>query len=106
MAKEIEFTDGQAVIGYVTTHSGSIAILDGIIESELKQPPDNFVAVDVNLDKKRIPVIATKQGGRRYLLLALDAAEEIPSMRINTVDTEERVEMETPEKTNDNDTKK
>lgn len=100
MAKEIDFTEKQQVIGYVETHSGSIALLDGIIESELKMSPDTFVAVDVNLDRKRIPVIATRQGGRRYLLLALDAAEDIPPVGDETVETEGKVKMD-KEKDND-----
>lgn len=93
MPIEVEFTTEQKVIGYVSTHSGSIALLDGIIESEIKFAPGSYVAVDVNLDKKRIPVIATIQGGRRYLLLPLDAAEAIPAMGLEKVDTEGQVEV-------------
>ena len=104
MAKEINFTEKQEVIGYVETHSGSVALLDGVIESELKMSPGTFVAVDVNLDRKRIPVIATKQGGRRYLLLALDAAEDIPPVGSETVEIEGKVKM-TEEKSDDADKK-
>lgn len=99
MTREIEFTEKQTIIGHVETHSGSVALLDGIIESELQLPSNAFVSVDVNLDKKRIPVIATRQGGRRYLLLDLDAAEDIQPLRIEKVDTEEPAE--TSEKEDD-----
>jgi len=93
MPIEVDFTTEQKVIGYVNTHSGSIALLDGIIESEIKFPPNSHVVVDVNLDKKRVPVIATIQGGRRYLLLPLDAAEAIPAIGLEKVDTEGHVKM-------------
>jgi len=98
MPIEIDFTSEQKVIGHVNTHSGSVAILDGIIESEIKFAPDSYVAIDVNLDKKRIPVIATVQGGRRYLLLPLDAAEPIPPIGLETVETEDQITVKKDDK--------
>ncbi len=95
MPIEVDFTTEQKIIGYVNTHSGSVAIIDGVIESEIKFAPNSYVAVDVNLDKKRIPVIATIQGGRRYLLLPLDAAESIPAIGMEKVDTEDPAIFET-----------
>ena len=95
MPIEVKFTEEQQVIGYINTHSGSVALLDGIVESELRFPPDSYVAIDVNLDKRRIPVIATIQGGRRYLLLPLDAAEPIPAIGLEKVEVEDTI---TPEK--------
>ncbi len=91
MPIEVDFTTEQKVIGYVETHSGSIALLDGIVEAEIKFAPNTYVAVDVDLEKKRIPVIATIQSGRRYLLLPLDAAESIPTIGMEKVDTEDPV---------------
>ena len=91
MPIEVDFTTEQKVIGYVSTHSGSVAILDGIVEAEIKFAPNTYVAVDVALEKKRIPVIATIQSGRRYLLLPLDAAESIPGAGIEKVMTEDPV---------------
>ena len=98
MPIEVTFTEEQQVIGHVNTHSGSVALIDGIVESELKFTPNSYVAIDVNLDKKRIPVIATIQGGRRYLLLPLDAAEPIPAIGLEKVDTEDPVNPTTTEK--------
>ncbi len=93
MPIEVDFTTEQKVIGYVNTHSGSVVVIDGVIESEIRFAPNSYVAVDVNLDKKRIPVIATVQGGRRYLLLPLDAAEAIPGIGMERVETEGQVDV-------------
>ncbi len=93
MSDEIMFTEAQNVVGYIETHSGSIVMADGIVESDIALSPKAIVSLDLKLDRKRIPVVATIQGGRRYLLIPLDLAEDIPNPSPDTVDTEDPVEV-------------
>ena len=96
MADQIEFTEQEEVVGYVETHSGSLILADGIVESEIRLSHKSMVSLDLGMDKKRLPVIATRQGGRRFLLIPLEAATPIEEIADDKVDTENQIEI--PEK--------
>ena len=89
MADQIEFTEKEVTLGYVQTHSGSLIIADGIIESEINLNPLSYISVDLNMDNKAIPIVATRQGGRRYLLIPLENAITMEKESGETVTTED-----------------
>jgi len=101
MPKIIEFTEEQEVVGYVTTDTGGILIADSVVESDIAIPSKNVVSLDLQMDKRRIPIVATRQGDQRFLLIPLEQAVPITSPQKETVDTEDPVEI--PGKTKDTD---
>jgi hypothetical protein len=102
MAITIEFTEEEQIVGYVETHSGSLLIADGIVESEIRISSKSIVSLDLGMDKKRLPIVATRQGGRRYLLIPLEAAEPLENASGDTVTTENPAEIpKKKEETND-----
>lgn len=104
MPDEITFTDKEEVIGYVETHSGSIVFVDGIVEPDINLSPRSYVSLDLHLDKQKVPIVAVKQSGRRFLLIPLDAAVPIQNNTNDKVETEDRVEI--PKETSTDDNKK
>lgn len=103
MPDEIMFTNKEEVVGFIETHSGSVVLVDGIVEPDINLSPRSYVSLDLHLDKKRIPVVAVKQNGRRFLLLPLDAAGPIQNNTNDKVDTEDPVEVPEEVTTDDND---
>lgn len=80
--KDDIFVEGkEKVIGYVSTDSGSIIVADGIVEGDINTPLDRRVSIDLHAENTRFPLVATKQNGRRFLLIPVDAGEAIPSAK-------------------------
>lgn len=77
--KDDVFTEKENIIGYVTTDSGTLLITDGIWEDRIKVNAMNKVSVDLGSDSIRVPVIATLQNGRKFLLIPIDQGEPIVS---------------------------
>jgi hypothetical protein len=96
------FTEKETIVGYVETDSGSLLITDGIWEDRINLNPRNKVAIDLGVDRVRVPVIATKQNDRRFLLIPLDQAEALRDNMDDKVEVEEpskQPEKKKPEKT-------
>jgi hypothetical protein len=93
MPDEVKFTEKEQIVGYVELHSGSIILVDGIVEPDINLSQRSYVSLDLGLDRKRVPIVATQQGGRRYLLIPLEAATPIENPAGETVQTEDQVEM-------------
>ena len=79
MATDYFIEGKETEVGLVATDSGSLLIADGIAEQDLKTSLNKRVVIDVQKDNTLLPVIATKQNGRRFLLIPLDAGEPIPA---------------------------
>ncbi len=95
------FKESETVIGYIETDSGSLLITDGIWDSIVNVNPRNRVHVDLGVDRIRLPVIATKQNDRRFLLIPIDQAEPLADSSTDKVNVEEpsaTPEEEKPEK--------
>lgn len=89
MRKETDiFTERENTIGYLETDSGTLLITDGIWETLINVNPRNKISVDLGVDRVRVPVIATRQNGRRFILIPVDLAEPI------TKETEEVVKVD------------
>lgn len=88
------FTEKEKVIGYIETDSGSLLITDGIWDNIINASPRNKVTVDLGVDRVRLPVIATKQNDRRFLLIPIDEGEIISEDDSDTVTVDEPVETE------------
>jgi hypothetical protein len=87
------FTEEETIVGYVDTDSGSLLIADGVWETSLVGVSDrNRLVIDVERDNIRIPIIATKQNGRRFLLIPIDAANPIQSNDKDKVDVRDPAE--------------
>jgi len=86
------FTEKEKVIGYIETDSGSLLITDGIWDNIINASPRNKVTVDLGVDRVRLPVIATKQNDRRFLLIPIDEGEIISEDDSDTVTVDEPVD--------------
>ena len=93
MDKKELFTEKERVIGHVELDSGSLMITDGIWETSLGIAEKNRVVVDLNMDKVRLPIIATRQGNQRFLLIPIDLAEPVSVSLDQTVSVEDPVTL-------------
>jgi len=75
---------GKTPLGKLRTHSGTVALTDGIHASSLQgfqgTPTLNL---DIECEDVDIPVYAILADGKRYILLALDEATPIESEKGN-----------------------
>lgn len=95
------FTEKENIIGYVETDSGTLLITDGIWDDRIKVSARNKVSVDLGMDRVRVPVIATKQNGRKFLLIPLDQAEGVVDTGGDVVGVEGKAEVPPEEKSDD-----
>lgn len=86
------FTEKETIVGYVESDSGSLLIADGIWEINLREiSRRNKIVIDIERDKVRIPIIATRQNNRRFLLIPIDSAELINHAVTDKVDVDDQV---------------
>ena len=95
------FTEKENIIGYVETDSGTLLITDGIWDDRIKVSARNKVSVDLGMDRVRVPVIATKQNGRKFLLIPLDQAEVVVEDTGDVVGVEGKAEVPVMEKSDE-----
>ena len=95
------FTSKENIVGYVETDSGTLLITDGIWDDRIKVSARNKVYVDLGMDRVRIPVIATKQNGRKFLLIPLDQAEVVIEDAGDIVGVEGKADVPIMEKSDD-----
>lgn len=83
-----EFTNREQLIGYVETDSGGLVIADGIWGDEFPSVSQERICVNLGILKGKVPVYAVSRNGKRYLLLALDAAVQLPALEglVNVTD--------------------
>jgi hypothetical protein len=89
-----KFTEKEQLIGYVTSISGSLLLVDGALRSASPIPESECVFIDTEAEAVKIPAYAVMQNGQRFILLALDAANPIVSGE--TVSVEDPVEVPEP----------
>lgn len=77
------------VIGQIAMHTGNLFIVDDVAATYVPAGT-NCVSLDVGSDAgtKLVPIVATRQGGKRYVLIPLDDAIEIPEEHTETVPME------------------
>ena len=92
------FTEEETIVGHIETDSGSLLITDGVWENIINVSPRNKVMVDLGVDRIRLPVIATKQNDRRFLLIPIDLAEPLGEHIDDTVPVEEPAATEAEKK--------
>ena len=68
------FPDKEMVIGHIETSSGGVLLTDGGWEGDLPLSTQESVALDLNVDPGKIPVIAVRKNNKRFLILAVDDA--------------------------------
>ena len=90
-AKDL-FQNKETVIGYIETSAGGVLLTDGGWEEDVPLTTQESTALDLNIEPSRIPVIAVRKNGKRFLILAIDDAT--PSTFINSkVDIEDAAEL-------------
>jgi hypothetical protein len=83
------------VIAEIAMHTGNLLIVDDVALAGLPAGT-NFVSLHVgSVQPQWVPVIATRQGGKRYILISIDDAMDMPTQLT------EIVPIETPETNED-----
>ena len=82
------FKETETLAGYITVHSGSLLLSDGVWDST-NLHPDSKIQFDLEEDgSHQIPVTTIRQNGKRFILIALDASiPQIPDIN-RTVEVE------------------
>jgi len=105
-AKDL-FHDKDSIVGHVETNSGGLLLTDGGWEDDLPLTTQESLALDLNIDAVKIPVIAVRKNNKRFLILAIDdavpvnfasAAVEIIDKVEEPKDEEEAAKKEEPDK--------
>lgn len=99
MTIDVEFTNTEKILGYVNVPSGSLLLVDGAFENDLPMNHKHCLVLDLHLDNSRIPIVATRQGGRRFLLIPVDSAQLIINNPEEYIDTEDPLDL--PENNNE-----
>jgi len=84
-------------LGYVWSASGTILIVDGALQADLKYSANEIIHIDVEQEGCHIPVRTIKQHGKRYVILAIDDATTALNKHNETVDVENVTDNSTPE---------
>lgn len=91
-SQRLSFSEEKKLVGYLETDSGTLLLADGIWKDNLPVIDQQALVLDTEMERTKFPVFAVMQGGRRYLLIALDN-ETISTPMTNE---ESRVEVVTP----------
>lgn len=93
----VEFLEEEKIVGYINIPSGSLLLVDGAFEVDLKLNSKHSLALDLQMEGVRIPVMSTQQNGKRYLLIPLDSAQAIDDSN-GTIATTDKVPEQEVEK--------
>ena len=89
-----DFGEQEKIVGYFTTHSGSIVIADGVHADSFSGSANQRVVLDLGKEEAcKIPVYAAKQNEHRFLLIPIDAAVLLPDNQKDTVKIEDPVDV-------------
>lgn len=88
------FKESETLIGHVILNTGTLLLTDGVWSDNLHINTEEKLAIDLNLDKVKVPVIAVRQNEQRYLLIPID--QGIP---LDTPTTESVEVVDIPTKT-------
>jgi len=86
------FVEGkETAIGTLMLNTGTLLLTDGVWVDNIRVAQNEKVAIDLGADRIQVPIIGTKQHGRRFLLIPIDAAEQknIPDTKVNVTDPAE-----------------
>lgn len=84
------FSETEKLIGYITTATGSLLLIDGAFQTAVKAANRDIVCLDVEKEQSRIPVFTVMQNNKRFILVSIDDA--VPA----DYPTSERVEAISP----------
>ena len=80
----VQFPAEETIIGYVDTDSGGLLITDAAWESALPRATHKHTAIDFgDIPSCRIPVYAKLVGGRRFVIIDIDADNFFATAFIN-----------------------
>ncbi len=90
---EITFTETEKLIGNITKVSGSVLLVDGAAQSDIRLSKAESVCLDVDKEQSKLPVYAVKQNNHRFLLIAIDDAIPIEYRTREQIDISEPVDL-------------
>lgn len=95
MREDIYKEGEEFVIAQIAMYTGNLFLVDDVAVRWIPEGT-NFVSLNVEEDigAKLVPIVATRQNGKRYILIPLDDAVDLPS------ELAERVEIEKEEPEN------
>jgi len=98
MREDIYKEGEEFVIAQIAMYTGNLFLVD---DAAVQWVPEgtNFISLDVedNIGAKLVPVVATRQGGKRYILIPLDDAIDLPSELSERVVIEKDEPADVPE---------
>jgi hypothetical protein len=66
------FQNQERLVGYVETSAGSVFLTDGVWEKDLPLTTQESLALDLDVEPCRLPVIAVRKNDKRFLIIAVD----------------------------------
>ncbi len=95
------FVEGKEnIVGHLILNTGTLLMTDGVWVDNIKVSQEEKLAIDLGTDRLSVPVIGTKQNGRRFLLIPIDAAEQKDVPGSDKVEVTDPVEEEQEEEEN------
>lgn len=97
MREDIYKEGEELVIAQIAMHTGNLFLVDDVAIQWL---PEGTNAMSLNVEgegsAKLVPIVATRQGGKRYILIPLDDAIDIPTELTETVEIEKDAPEDVP----------
>ena len=93
--------DSSKIIGHITVYSGVLLLTDGVTAQQLPVPQEQRVIFDTEKENIKVPVIASQQGGRRFLIIPLDDVEDIAPAQGQVVEVQDPVTVPAEKKSDD-----
>lgn len=85
------FHDQETVIGHIEISAGGVLLTDSGWEEDLPKTTQESLALDLDMEPGKIPVIAVRKNNKRFLILAIDDMINT-SFAGNTVTVVDKVE--------------
>ncbi len=92
------FESKEKVVGYLESSAGGVLLTDGGWEEDLPLTTQESVALDLNIEPGKIPVIAVRKNNKRFIILAIDDAVQQSFLK-DLVETTDQVVIPKEEKT-------
>lgn len=92
------FAEGkECIVGKLILESGTLLLTDGVWTDNIRVTPEEKLAIDLGTDRLEVPILGTKQNGRRFLLIPIDASVQKERPDGDLVPVEDTVPLEEEE---------
>lgn len=83
--------------GHIPIYSGRLLFVDEVIIQDLPIAADQYIIIDIEKENVQVPLVATNQGGQRFLIIPIDQATPLPMKVATTVEVTDQVEIPSPD---------